>query len=392
MKSLKQPLVNGLKRARYAGFLILIPGILSACVNANKKTNQHEMKIEEAIFGQHEGQEVKTFLLSNSNGMEVELTNYGAIVMAMRTQDKDGKFENVVLGFDTPEDYWSEPYMSNVCYLGAIVGRYGNRIAKGSFDLNGKTYKLAANNGPNHLHGGIKGFDKVVWDAETFQDDHSAGVSFSYLSKDGEEGYPGNFTIKVVYTLTNQNELKIDYYGRIDQACPVNVTHHGYFNLTGGAKRDILDHQMMIQAERYTVVDETLIPTGELREVEGTPMDFRTPHAIGERIDQVAGGYDHNYVLSDDIQDLRKVIEVREPISGRIMEVFTTEPGVQFYSGNFLDGALTGRGGVVYQQHWGFCLETQHYPDSPNQPTFPSTVLEPGEQYRHTTLYKFRTE
>ena len=366
--------------------------IALACVNTNQQSTEKAMTVEESLFGQHDGQDVKTFILKNDQGMEVHLTNYGAMVTALMVPDKDGKIENVVLGFDTPEAYWTEPYISNVCYLGAIVGRYGNRIAKGQFTLKGSTYTLATNNGPNHLHGGLKGFDKVVWQAEVVDNEGFVGVAFTYVSADGEEGYPGNLTIKAVYTLNAANELKIDYTGSIDQACPVNVTHHGYFNLSGGAKRDILGHEMMILADRYTVVDETLIPTGELRPVEGTPMDFRTPFTIGERIDQVDGGYDHNYVLSDEVAPIRKVVEVREPLSGRIMEVYTTEPGVQFYSGNFLNGALTGSGGAVYQKHWGFCLETQHFPDSPNQPTFPETILEPGESYQHTTIYKFRTE
>jgi aldose 1-epimerase len=229
----------------------------------------------------------------------------------------------------------------------------------------------------------------VVWDAEAFEDAGGQGVKLSYLSKDMEEGYPGNFTITVNYTLMNDNSLKVDYDGTIDLACPVNVTHHGYFNLTGNAKTDVLGHEMQITADRFTAVDPTLIPTGELSPVAGTPMDFNQPHTIGERIALVEGGYDHNYVLSDSIMPLRKVVTVKEPVSGRVMEVYTTEPGVQFYSGNFLDGLLTGSGNVNYTRHWGFCLETQHFPDSPNQPAFPSTVLEPGQRYKHTTVYKF---
>ena len=350
------------------------------------------MKIKKEIVGMADGKEVLLYTLTNPAGMTVKITNYGAIVTEMTAPDRNGKMENVVLGFDSPESYRTEPYASNCCYLGAIVGRYGNRIAKGRFTLNGQEYTLAINNGPNHLHGGLKGFDKVVWESEAFENADGQGVKLSYLSKNMEEGYPGNFTVTVYYTLTNDNSLKVDYDGTIDQACPVNVTHHGYFNLTGGAKTDILGHEIQILADRYTVVDSTLIPTGELRPVAGTPMDFTQPHAIGERIAQVDGGYDHNYVLSDQPVELHKVVRVKEPVSGRVMEVYTTEPGVQFYSGNFLDGKLTGSGNVKYIKHWGFCLETQHFPDSPNQPAFPSAVLEPGQRYKHTTYYKFSIE
>ncbi len=350
------------------------------------------MKIKKEIVGLADGKEIALYTLTNPGGMTVKITSYGAIVTELTAPDRNGKLENVVLGFDNTESYRTEPYASNCCYLGAIVGRYGNRIAQGRFTLNGQEYALAVNNGPNHLHGGLKGFDKVVWDSEPFENEEGQGVKLSYFSKTMEEGYPGNLTITVFYTLLKDNSLKVDYDGTIDQACPVNVTHHGYFNLTGGAKTDILGHEMQILADRYTVVDSTLIPTGELRPVAGTPMDFTQPHTIGERIAQVDGGYDHNYVLSDEPVELRKVVRVKEPVSGRVMEVFTTEPGVQFYSGNFLNGILTGSGNVKYNQHWGFCLETQHFPDSPNQSAFPSTVLEPGQRYKHTTYYKFSAE
>lgn len=350
------------------------------------------MKIKKETVGVRDGKEVFLYTLTNANGMTAKITNYGAIVTELTSPDKSGKFENVVLGFDKPEAYWTEPYINNCCYLGSIVGRYGNRIAGGKFSLNGRDFVLAVNNGPNHLHGGLKGFDKVVWESEPFENTDGQGVKLSYFSKDMEEGYPGNFTITVYYTLMKDNSLKVDYDGTIDKACPVNVTHHGYFNLTGNAKTDILGHEMQILADRYTVVDSTLIPTGELRPVAGTPMDFTSAHRIGERIAQVDGGYDHNYVLSDQPAEIRRVVRVKEPVSGRVMEVFTTEPGVQFYSGNFLDGILTGSGNVKYTKHWGFCLETQHFPDSPNQPSFPTTVLEPGQRYKHTTIYKFTAE
>lgn len=363
--------------------------MITGCKNKQQKSKDEAMKIKTDVVGMLDGREVVEYTLKNAYGMMAKITNYGAIVTELTAPDKTGKFENVVLGFDRPESYWTAPYIDNCCYLGAIVGRYGNRIAEGKFSLNGRDYLLATNNGPNHLHGGIKGFDKVVWDSETFENEEGQGVKLSYLSKDMEEGYPGNFKITVLYTLMNDNSLKVDYDGTVDRACPVNVTHHGYFNLTGGAKTDILGHEVQISADRYTVVDSTLIPTGELRPVSGTPMDFTQAHTIGERIAQVEGGYDHNYVLSDSVSPLRQVVRVKEPVSGRVMEVFTTEPGVQFYSGNFLNGILTGSGNVKYNQHWGFCLETQHFPDSPNQSSFPSTVLEPGQRYQHTTVYKF---
>jgi len=365
--------------------------MITGCKTKQKKSSEEAMEIKKEVVGLTDGKEVFLFTLTNANGMIAKITNYGAIVTELTAPDQSGKFENVVLGFDKTESYWTDPYINNCCYLGAIVGRYGNRIAAGKFSLNGKDYPLAINNGPNHLHGGLKGFDKVVWDSETFENEEGQGVKLSYFSRDMEEGYPGNFTITVYYTLLKDNSLKVDYDGTIDQACPVNVTHHGYFNLTGQAKTNILGHEVQILADRYTEVDSTLIPTGELRAVAGTPMDFTQPHTVGERIAEVDGGYDHNYVLSDSVMPLRKVVMVKEPVSGRIMEVLTTEPGVQFYSGNFLDGILTGAGNVKYTQHWGFCLETQHFPDSPNQPTFPSTVLEPGKRYKHTTVYKFST-
>lgn len=377
---------------RVFAFTIIFGAVFCSCKTGNQNQNKTIMRISEETVGQFDGQDVKEYTLKNSLGMEVKIINYGGIVTSLTAPDKNGNYENVVLGFEKADAYWTEPYKSNCCYLGAIVGRYGNRIAEGKFSLKGQDYILAANNGPNHLHGGIKGFDKVVWQSKGFEGESVSGVELEYLSMDGEEGYPGNFSIKVVYTLTDSNELTIDYQGSIDQACPVNVTHHGYFNLTGNAKRDILDHSLQISADRYTVVDETLIPTGELREVKGTPMDFNSPHTIGERIDQVEGGYDHNYVLSNQVESLRKVVEVREPMSGRIMQVLTTEPGVQFYSGNFLNGILTGSGNVSYKQHWGFCLETQHFPDSPNQADFPSTILEPGSGYTHHTVYRFLAE
>jgi aldose 1-epimerase len=272
------------------------------------------------------------------------------------------------------------------------VGRVGNRIAKGKFTLNGVTYQLATNNGPNHLHGGLKGFDKVVWSAEEVPTEDGVAVKFTYVSPDGEEGYPGNCKVEALYTLTDQNELRLDYTVTADKDTPVNVTNHSYWNLAGAENGGILNHLMLINADRYTPVDDTLIPSGELKPVASTPMDFRVPHEIGERIKQVGGspvGYDHNYVLNGGGGKLELVARVHEPTSGRIMEIFSTEPGVQFYSGNFLDGTLKGKKNVVYNQYHGFCLETQHFPDSVNHPNFPSYVLKAGATYRSTTVHKF---
>jgi len=262
----------------------------------------------------------------------------------------------------------------------------------GKFKIGETEYSLATNNGPNHLHGGLKGFDKVVWDSEGIETETGPSVRLTYLSPDGEEGYPGNFNIEVTYTLTIDNELQIDYKGNVDKPCPINITHHGYFNLTGGAVRDILNHEVHIYAHRYTVVDETLIPTGELRPVYSTPMNFNGEFTIGSRIDEVEGGYDHNYVANKPGGEYGIIARVKEPVSGRVMEVYTSEPGVQFYTGNFLNGILTGKGGVQYNKHWGFCLETQHYPDSPNQKDFPTTLLNPGGEYGYRTVYKFSVE
>jgi aldose 1-epimerase len=291
----------------------------------------------------------------------------------------------VALGFDS-----LEPYLKGHPFFGAIAGRYGNRIAKGRFALNGKTYSLAVNNGPNHLHGGVKGFDKHVWQAQV---SGSNALVLTRRSPDGEEGYPGNLDVRITYTLTDRNELVVDYHATTDKPTPVNLTQHTYFNLAG--QGDILGHEMAIEADRYTPVDSDLIPTGELAPVAGTPFDFRTPTAIGARIDasnpQIANGrgYDHNWVLNRSGSGLQPAAHVFDPVSGRTLDVFTTEPGVQFYTGNFLDGTLTGKGGTVYRRRTGFCLETQHFPDSPNQPAFPSTILEPGREYRTQTVFRF---
>ncbi len=346
------------------------------------------MKIKKESFGKSkEGEEAFQYTLTNEKGMEVKISNYGATITSIMVPDKNGKMGDVVLGFDSLGGFQSEAYTKSNPYFGAIVGRYGNRIAKGKFTIDGTEYTLATNNGPNHLHGGNKGYDKVFWNAEEVPGQNA--LRMTYLSKDMEEGYPGNLNVTVTYTLTNDNELKIDYEATTDKATPVNLTNHAYFNLAAGQAKDALDHVLMINADKYTVVDETLIPTGENRAVAGTPMDFTKPTVIGERISAVEGGYDHNYVLNNGEGDSKLAATVYEPTTGRYMEVFTTEPGIQFYSGNFLDGTLTGKGNTTYSKHYGFCLETQHFPDSPNQNDFPSTILRPGEKLTSSTTYKF---
>lgn len=357
----------------------------SETLSAEKETVN--MNLEKAVFGKiPDGQEVHLYTLTNANGLKAKIITYGATLISVEAPDRDGNLADVTLGFDTLEGY-----IERNRYFGSTVGRYANRIAKGRFTLDGVEYRLATNNGENHLHGGIVGYDEVLWNAEEVKSDEGVGVRLSYLSKDGEEGYPGNLTCTVVYVLTNENEVKISYEAETDKATVVNLTNHSYFNLAGQGMGDILGHELMLDADRYTPVDEGLIPTGELRSVQGTPMDFTQPATIGSRIDQVPGGYDHNYVLNSEGGALAPAGELYEPGSGRVMEVYTTEPGIQFYSGNFLDGSITGKGGKAYQKHNALCLETQHFPDSPNKPHFPSTVLRPGEKYTHVTVYKFST-
>ena len=344
------------------------------------------MDVKKEPFGRlPDGTSVEIYTLTDDKGITARLMTYGATLVSLEVPDRSGNADNIVLGYDSLDGY-----LKNNPYFGSIVGRYGNRIAKGKFTLDGVTYALATNNGENHLHGGIRGYDKVVWKAEPVRGDGEAGVKFSYLSPDGEEGYPGNLTVTVTYMLTDRNELKIEYEAATDKATPVNLTHHSYFNLAGGG--DILNHELMICANAYTPVDAGLIPTGEIRPVEGTPFDFITPHTIGERIGQVEGGYDHNFVLRSGGGKLDLAARVVEPKRGRVIEISTTEPGLQFYSGNFLDGTITGKGGAVYQKHAGFCLETQHFPDSPNKPGFPSTILRPGESYRSLTVHRFSAQ
>lgn len=338
-----------------------------------------------------DGTPVELITLTSAQGIELRAMTYGAIIVSLKVPDKQGTLGDVVLGYDSLAGY-----VKSSPYFGAVVGRYGNRIAKGQFALEGQTYTLAVNNGPNALHGGIKGFDKVVWAADTLRDADGVGIRFRYVSKDGEEGYPGMLTATVTYVLTDSNEVRIRYEATTDKATPVNLTQHSYFNLAGSG--DILGHVLQINADQITPVDSTLIPTGELMPVKGTPFDFTAPHAIGERINaddpqiKFGGGYDHNFVLNRADTGLMLAAVLREPKSGRVLEVRTTEPGVQFYSGNFLDGTLTGKNGAVYQHRTGLCLETQHYPDSPNRPQFPSTILKPGEAYRSQTVWTFRVE
>jgi aldose 1-epimerase len=328
--------------------------------------------------------------MKNARGMEVRAIPYGAIVTSIRVPDRDGHFDDVVLGFDNSESYVT----GNSPYMGAIVGRYGNRIAKGMFTLDGQAYTLATNNGPNHLHGGNKGFDKVVWQAEEFRDADRVGVIFRHTSPDGDEGYPGTLKVQVTYSLNDRNEFTVDYVATSDKATPVNLTQHSYFNLTGAA-RDVLAHEVTINADRYTPVNSTLIPTGSMASVEGTPFDFRQPMAIGARINlddeqlRYGNGYDHNFVLNRQRDELVHAARVYEPSTGRVLDVSTTEPGVQFYTGNFLDGSIKGKSGRGYERRFGFCLETQHFPDSPNQPQFPSTIVRPGAEYRSRTVFAF---
>jgi aldose 1-epimerase len=373
-------------------FLIALTVLLF--VSAGTFTVSAQVKVAKENFGKTaEGEEVDLFTLTNRNGMEARIMDYGGIVVSLKVPDRTGKSADVVLGLNSLADY-----LKGHPYFGAIIGRYGNRIAKGRFTLNGVEYKLAVNNGENHLHGGIKGFDKVVWNAKFMKTTkNEASLILSYLSKDGEEGYPGNLSARVVYTLTNNNELKIDYTATTDKDTVVNLTHHSYFNLAGEGNGDILSHQLTLNANRFTPTDAGSIPTGELRSVIGTPFDFTKPTAIGARINQqneqlvLGKGYDHNFVLNGRAGSLRLAATVFESTTGRVMEVLTTQPGIQFYTGNFLDGTLTGKSGKVYQQRYGFCLETQHYPDSPNQPKFPTTTVRKGQTFHSTTIYRFST-
>lgn len=346
-------------------------------------------RISQAAFGRlPDGSTAQLFTLRNADGMEVKITNYGGIVTSIKVPDRHGVLGDVVLGYDSLDGY-----LASTPYFGAIVGRYANRIAKGRFTLDGATYKLAVNNGPNSLHGGLRGFDKALWKARVANTKAGPALELSYLSRDMEEGYPGNLRVTARYTLTPDDSLRLELTARTDRATVVNLTQHSYFNLAG--KGTILDDRVFIDADRFTPVDATQIPTGELRRVDGTPFDFRKPTAVGARIGDAdeqlkfGGGYDHNYVLNKKPGELKLAARVTDPSSGRVLEVSTTEPGLQFYTGNSLDGTITGKGGWTYQRRDALCLEAQHFPDSPNHPDFPSTVLRPGQVYRNMIVFHF---
>lgn len=357
---------------------------ISETIHAAKQ----EMSIEKESFGQNsQGKETTVYVCKNAHGVTIKLLDYGANVVSVEVPDRDGKLANVTLSFDNIEGY-----LQRHPYFGATVGRYCNRIAKGRFTLGGKEYSLATNNDPNHLHGGENGFDRQMWAAETIQTADEVGVKFTRTSPDGEEGYPGNLQATAIYTINNKNELKMEFEATTDAATPVNLTNHCYWNLAGAGSGDVLDQELTIESDKFLAVDDTLIPTGEMTSVSGTPFDFTSPHKIGERIKQIDSdpiGYDHCYVLRSQTGELVLAAKAKDPKSGRVMEVFTTQPGIQLYSGNFLDGTAAGNG---FEQYNAFCLETQHYPDSPNQPKFPSTILKPGEKFKHTTVHRFSVE
>lgn len=389
----------GSRITAYRGSLVILALgtlILGACTVAPRAgTPNPSPGVASAQFGTlANGQSPLLFTLRNAHGIEIQLTNYGGIITSLKTPDRAGRLADIVLGYDN-----LPAYVANSPYFGAIVGRYANRIARGHFTLDGRTYTLAVNNGPNSLHGGLRGFDKVVWNARPFQAQEGQGVTLDYFSRDGEEGYPGTLHAAVTYTLTPDDRLIVEYAATTDKATPINLSQHSYWNLVGNASRDILGHLLTINADGITPVDSTLIPTGEIMPVQGTPFDFRTPHTIGERVDQrqntqirYGNGYDHNWVLNRGGAAAGALVlaaRVVEPSSGRTMEISTTEPGLQFYSGNFLDGSNIGKGGVVYHFRYGLALETQHFPDSPNHSNFPSTILRPGETFHSRTVFKF---
>jgi aldose 1-epimerase len=368
---------------------IFVCGFGCSSSNKNKKVENEKIKTENwETVG--DSLHTKLYTLTNTNGVKLVLSNLGGTIIKCLVPDRNGVFNDVILGSNNPADY-----LGNCKYLGALIGRYGNRIANGKFSLEGKNYTLAQNNGPNSLHGGINGFNAAVWEA-TLVDDDEPAIKFSYVSKDDEEGFPGNLNVTVIYTLTNDNGIKIEYTATTDQTTIINMTNHAYFNLAGEGNGDILNHELTLNADRFLPVDKTLIPTGELKSVAGSPFDFSKPHLIGERINDktneqivFGGGYDHCWVFTDSTNALKSVASVIEKQSGRTLEVLTTEPGIQFYTGNFLNGSATGKSGSKYTSRTGFCLETQHFPDSPNQPAFPTTTLKPGETYKTTTIYKF---
>lgn len=368
-------------------------GLLTLTLACTTSEDKKVAEFSTSSYGTMEdGTEVSLFTMRNANGMEMKVIEYGGIITELTAPDKDGVYEDIVLGYDSLEAYVAENP-----FFGALIGRYGNRIAKGKFTLDGVEYTLDTNNAPNHLHGGDIGYDKVAWKGEQVESDRGVALKLTYTSWDGEEGYPGKLDIEVIYTLTNDNEVEFDYTATTDKKTIINLTQHSYFNLSA-MEDDILGHELAINADHYTPVDPTLIPTGEIAEVDGTPFDFTTAKAIGKEIgadnEQIRRGlgYDHNWVLNEGDEDMNFAASLYDPASGRFMEVYTTEPGIQFYSGNFLTAAVEGKNGIVNDYRTGLCLETQHFPDSPNQPNFPSTVLEPSETYRTTTVYKLSTK
>jgi aldose 1-epimerase len=379
--------MRSLERYTMAMFLSLSAVFGSGC-------GPGDTKISRQSFGEtQDGKSVELFTLRNKNRMEAKITNYGGIVVSLLVPDRNGTMGDVVLGYDTLGNY-----IADNPYFGALIGRFGNRISKGRFTLDGVDYRLAVNDGENHLHGGLKGFDKVVWDAAEAESREGPALHLKYVSPDGEEGYPGTLLVDVIYTLTDSNELKIEYSAVSDKPTVANLTHHSYFNLAGEGNGTILDHVLTMNADLFTPVGTGLIPTGELRSVEGTPLDFRKPTRIGERIDaddeqmKLGGGYDHNWILNKSTNALMQAARVEDRSTGRVMEVLTTEPALQFYSGNFLTGKNIGKKGHPYVYRSGFCLETQHYPDSPNRQEFPSTLLDAGKKYTSTTIYRFSHE
>ncbi len=381
-----------MRTTRFFNYLLcaLCAGLMISCGRSADKghnatqTTKPMITISKTAFGRIDGNEIQLYTISSKN-MTVRITNFGGIVTSIFVPDRTGRLDDVVLGFDSLQSY-----IGVHPYFGCIVGRYANRIAEGKFILDGKIYQLAKNIGENHLHGGISGFDKKIWQATEVREGDDAGIELTYTSPDGEEGYPGELKVRVIYMITPDMELKIKYFAETSKPTPVNLTQHSYFNLKGEGNGDILDHELMINADRYNVVNDQLLPTGELREVTGTPMDFRQPKKIGRDMAKVEGGYDHNFVLNSK-GDLTRAAVLKESSTGRWMEVYTTQPGMQFYAGNFLDGTNTGKNGKVYKKHYGLCLETQHFPDSPNQPSFPNTILRPGETFTSETIYKFGT-
>ena len=374
-------------------FLVLILAIIS-CENTKKKENMSLFNVNKEFFGKTtDGGNVDQYTLKNSNGMELSIISYGGIITSWKAKDRDGNYRDIVLGFTNLSDYeTSSPY------FGALIGRYGNRIKEGKFSLDGVEYNLAVNNGENHLHGGLKGFDKVIWDVEEDVNDKSASLILRYTSSDMEEGYPGNLDVKVTYTLTNDDELRVRYEAETDKKTIVNLTQHSYFNLSAGLSRDILAHEITIDADSYLPVDQTLIPTGEISSVGGTPFDFRESKSIGKDINKenkqltFGNGYDHCWVLNKQDEGIRLVATAYDPVSGRLLEVSSDQPGIQFYSGNFLDGTLKSKDGSNYEFRSGFCLETQHYPNTPNEINFPSTLLKPGERFFSETILRFTTK